>query len=81
MFVDIYLIGQIHGAQNLQLKKTSQKTYVSKDRSRRENAKNRKKIHCLSSQLSSSMSNNLHEIIVLKKRGNTLAQLGKVKSI
>ena len=43
MFVDIYLIGQIHGAQNLQLKKTSQKTYVSKDRSRRENAKNRKK--------------------------------------
>ena len=43
MFVDIYLIGQIHGVQNLQLKKTSQKTYVSKDRSRRENAKNRKK--------------------------------------
>ena len=39
-----------------------------------------KKIHCLSSQLSSSMSNNLHEIIVLKKRGNTLAQLSKVKS-
>ena len=52
-----------------------------KDISRRENAINRKKIHIFSDQLGSAISNSWHEIIVLKKRADTLAQLSKFKSI